>query len=874
MTSRGPPFPTLAAVIIVLLGFCLAGIGASHDSLVPQAPRPPTAPNSPSPTVQEIPTIPYAHPALVPLPNVSVTVIRPNGSLTNLSAPISVAGQVYTLTGPLAGTIEDECNGTTLNGAGYLITPIYGQYAIVVVGSVAVTVEDFDLANASGGFYASDDSGLTLEHSTLRSTSWGATVDQSTNVALQDNLVSLTGGILLSGVDGVTLTSNQIVGSDYRSIDLDAGANVSARWNNISSTQYGASVYDASAVEFWGNNISANVSGIEEVDVVGTEVDWNNLTTPGTAILLEAGTGFNTTEDAGSAPQVGVDLYGESNGTVEDVSFPHATDAGIEMEGAENVTVIGGNFTHSAEDGIAVLDSSDTWIEGVNVSSYGRSGVEANYTLGLQILGTAAVLGSGNSSVAVRLLAVRNAEVSQCNLSEAGSSAVWAYAPVGLSVIGDSAWLSGTPVINVTDGEGVTIVQNHVERATGMGVDIQGSIQLNVSGNWAGSQGTPGGIGFQIEHSIGGHIAGNTVLNANVSLELSSDSSLRVIDNNLSRSTEGLEAAGDLNLTVAVNTFFEDNDSFNLSGIVASGIYHNNFVSDSGWLLNTSTSDGIQWDAGYTNGGNFWSNHTGPDLMTGPDQDTPFPGGDGIVDTPVVLNPDNIDHYPLTSRWIGYVVQFNESGILISLPLVAWSLVIDGVTYVTEGGFIVVPQSNAPDSELNYTVPYLKGYAFIEPRSGNLLEARGNFIITITYTPYLYAITFVEGGLQKGAVWSITISSTVETSNNTTIVYYRSNGAYNYLPATELTGYEIIGGAGSVSVNGSVVSQFIAFIPINPTGSSSSTSSSASAATVDSLEAGMGVAIVVALTLAVVLWQTKRSPVRPPSNDGPKAPGP
>jgi len=53
------------------------------------------------------------------------------------------------------------------------------------------------------------------------------------------------------------------------------------------------------------------------------------------------------------------------------------------------------------------------------------------------------------------------------------------------------------------------------------------------------------------------------------------------------------------------------------------------------------------WDDGYPSGGNYWDDHVGTDLYSGPYQN--IPGSDGIGDTPRVIytGVTVTDHYPL-----------------------------------------------------------------------------------------------------------------------------------------------------------------------------------------------------------------------------------
>src|SRR5439155_1625322 len=54
----------------------------------------------------------------------------------------------------------------------------------------------------------------------------------------------------------------------------------------------------------------------------------------------------------------------------------------------------------------------------------------------------------------------------------------------------------------------------------------------------------------------------------------------------------------------------------------------------------------IMWDDGYPSGGNFWSDYTGVDNCSGPNQDV-CPDPDVIGDTPYTIDANNSDRYPL-----------------------------------------------------------------------------------------------------------------------------------------------------------------------------------------------------------------------------------
>ena len=75
-------------------------------------------------------------------------------------------------------------------------------------------------------------------------------------------------------------------------------------------------------------------------------------------------------------------------------------------------------------------------------------------------------------------------------------------------------------------------------------------------------------------------------------------------------------------------------------------VHHNNIYGFSmAGDVSVVGSYGTSWDAGYPYGGNYWYSYNGMDVCKGPYQNET--GGDGIGDTPFVIDENDIDRYPL-----------------------------------------------------------------------------------------------------------------------------------------------------------------------------------------------------------------------------------
>jgi len=74
-------------------------------------------------------------------------------------------------------------------------------------------------------------------------------------------------------------------------------------------------------------------------------------------------------------------------------------------------------------------------------------------------------------------------------------------------------------------------------------------------------------------------------------------------------------------------------------------IYNNSFVNNIPLQAEDASSDFVNlWNKTYPVGGNYWSDYSGIDNLSGPDQD--LPGSDGFGDEPYGIDSDSFDHYP------------------------------------------------------------------------------------------------------------------------------------------------------------------------------------------------------------------------------------
>jgi len=159
--------------------------------------------------------------------------------------------------------------------------------------------------------------------------------------------------------------------------------------------------------------------------------------------------------------------------------------------------------------------------------------------------------------------------------------------------------------------------------------------------------------GIYLMNCINAKIQNNLIINNPNGICLESTSNCRISGNQIIANDCGIFIGGSQNNNIYGNNISENGWGISLGLSMTdpapnpspnNSIYHNNFINNGNQADAAEYSVNI-WDNGYPLGGNYWSDYTGIDEKSGPDQDQI--GSDGIGDTPYIIDADNRDRYPL-----------------------------------------------------------------------------------------------------------------------------------------------------------------------------------------------------------------------------------
>jgi parallel beta-helix repeat protein len=338
---------------------------------------------------------------------------------------------------------------------------------------------------------------------------------------------------------------------------------------------------------------TAPISSVDNVTYTLTDNIVGNVAANSSAIIIQRDNiiidGADHTLQETQAPNTtGIELTGISNVTIKNMNIMTYV-YGIWFSSSSNNSVSGNNIANNAI-GIELDSSSNNSVSGNNVT--------ANYHAAIYLDSSSNNIVSGNNITANDYDGIYLEYSSDNNIS-GNNIANNAYVCIELDFSSNNNSVTGN---NITAN--------------------------NVAGIW-------------LAYSSDNSLSGNNIANNLYGIFGYSSSNNIVSGNNIANNQDGiyLEYSSNNN-TVSGNNITADN----LYGIWLDSssnintIYHNIFMNDSGQAYSSGSTN--VWNDGYPSGGNFWSDYNGTDG-----------NGDGIGDTPYVIDANNTDPYPLMAPY-------------------------------------------------------------------------------------------------------------------------------------------------------------------------------------------------------------------------------
>jgi len=213
------------------------------------------------------------------------------------------------------------------------------------------------------------------------------------------------------------------------------------------------------------------------------------------------------------------------------------------------------------------------------------------------------------------------------------------------ATVKDNYFANGGSGITLEDFDNATIAANTISDVT-YGIHLTSSRNNSIVGNSVSPRVSNG---ISLEYAENTVIVGNDVSNGEYGIFTGYSNRSHVSGNSLSsNSVAGFYSYYSSEDFVENNTVRENQWGVVLNQSTAIVVHHNDFINNSMQAYDNRTSSN-SWDNGYPGGGNFWSDFTGFDYLSGPRQDQA--GSDGIGDTPYHLPWYGQDNYPLMAHY-------------------------------------------------------------------------------------------------------------------------------------------------------------------------------------------------------------------------------
>ncbi len=603
--------------------------------------------------------------------------IRADGSVEGTDKLLR-DGDVYIFTGEISNRkILVEKDNIVIDGAGYTLLGTEGR-GIVLSERNNVTVKNVKIEMEGGyGIYLVDTSNCIISSNTVTGDAYNIKLWRSVNNTIEENTVTnafrgiliydshnniITGNIVKDGVVGIELhdcENNVFRNNQMRNNRANFEVRSYPTYRVVNDVDTSNTI-DGAPIYYWvdeeNRTIPSNAGCVVLVNCTRITVQNLHLAKNGQGILL-----FSTT-----------------NSTLNQNTITGAGGRGIELVHSSNINLLE-NTVQNFSSGIHLQESSNNLIKknsiiyndrGIMIESNSKENTILENEIASNDYGISE--SGGSNIISKNKIRANNFGISvHSSHNMISDNRIFGNNEMGIILDAGSNTLTGN---NVTDNNnyGIYISSGNTLRNNRMSnnrynFDVRGTSFENdvdksnlVNGKpiiyWVNQQDkivphdagyvalvecenitvqnlhlANNGDGIFLAFTTQSTISGNTITNNNNGIKFWSSSNNHIIGNNIRENGNGVFFSGATFLDIAHYPSPHNT------------IYYNNFIDNQNNIADVAGSWWIQatpavniWDNGIE--GNYWSNYNGTDS-----------NGNGIGETPYVIDEENQDNYPLMS---------------------------------------------------------------------------------------------------------------------------------------------------------------------------------------------------------------------------------
>ncbi|UCE38440.1 MAG: right-handed parallel beta-helix repeat-containing protein [Thermoplasmata archaeon] len=308
----------------------------------------------------------------------STIYIDPQGNVVPSTAPISRAGNIYTITGNIYESIYIQKSGITLDGSGHSVTGSGSGYGIYGSTVDRIAIKNVVVSGFTYGIYLDRSNSNTISGNIIPGNVYGIYLGQSVSNTISGNTVSGNGfGIRLAwNSDSNTISGNTVSGNYWYGIRLYSNSNYNTvSGNTVSGNNQGIFLYSEnndntiSGNTILGNNKEGIILGYKSN---GNAISGNTVTSSGTygIHLYEFSSDNTISGNTVSGGNYCIWLFYSDGNTVSGNTVSGSNVAGIHVSFSIN-NFVSGNTATGNRDGIYLSQSTSNTVSG-NIISGGN----------------------------------------------------------------------------------------------------------------------------------------------------------------------------------------------------------------------------------------------------------------------------------------------------------------------------------------------------------------------------------------------------------------------------------------------------------------------------------------------------------------------